>query len=165
MSARLEFISTVLAASSMALAYGLAGLWIGVGLLAALGLLCLVGQWRSWGWVLSAGLVLFVTAATLGLWLSLPTGWMLAGVVAALSAWDLNRFARRLKRAGHVESARELEQSHLWRLLAVDALGAAVAAATLGLRIELGFGAAFLLGLIAVLALSRAIGWLRRESD
>jgi hypothetical protein len=149
----------------MALAYGLAGLWIGVGLLAALGLLCLVGQWRGWDWVLSVGLVLFVTAAAIGLWLNLPAGWMLVGMVAALSAWDLDRFARRLKRAGHVERARELERSHLWRLLVVDALGMAVAAVALGLRVEFGFGAALFLGLIAVLALSRAIGWLRRESD
>jgi hypothetical protein len=44
-------------------------------------------------------------------------------------------------------------------------LGLLLAVVALGIKIQVGFGAAFLLGLLAVLGLSRAIRFLSRESD
>ena len=164
-AAKLALASTALAAAALALGYGLGGTWIGTGLILLVGLLWLAGQWRRWGWVASPALVLFVGTAAFGLWLGLGAGWMLAGVVAALSAWDLDHFAQRLKRAGRVEGARALERGHLGRLLAVDGLGLALGALALGLRIQFGFGAALVLGLLAVWGLSRVVGFLRREGD
>jgi hypothetical protein len=93
---------------------------------------------------------------------------MLSGVVAALAAWDLNPFVQRLRSVDGVGAQAErrqgLERSHLRRLLLVCSLGSALAVVALGSRVKLGFGAAFWLGLLAVLGLSRAIGFLRSES-
>jgi hypothetical protein len=86
-------------------------------------------------------------------------------VVAALVAWDLDRFAWRMRAVGRVEDADALERRHLWRLLAVCGVGLLLGAVALGFRIQLGFAVAFVLALLAVLGLSRLVGFLRREGD
>jgi hypothetical protein len=169
MTARLLPASIGLATCALALGYALGGLWAWTPLIVALGFLWLLGQWRGRGWMTSVGLVFFVGVATGGLWLDLAAGWMLFGMVAALSAWDLDYFAQRLRSVEWAETLaerrRDLERRHLWRLLLVDGLGLLLAAVALGVEVKLSFGAAFLLGLLAVLGLSQAIGFLRRESD
>ena len=165
MVAKLLFISTVLAAGALALGYGLIGLWTWAVSAVGLGFLWLLGQQRGWGWAASVGLTLFVSAAAVGLWLDAGAGWMLVCVVAALSAWDLDQFTQRLNGVGRVERLRDLEQRHLQRLLIVAVLGLTLSVIALGIRVEFGFGAALLLGLLVVIGLSRAIGFLRRESD
>jgi hypothetical protein len=165
-TAKLALASTLLAAAVLALGYGLGSAWSGVGPILAVGLLWLASQWRDWwGWTASWALAFFTGAAAVGLWLGLGAGWMLAGVVAALSAWDLDHFAQRLKRAGWVEGTCALEHRHLRRLLAVDGLGFLLGAVALGIRIPFGFGVALVLGLLAMWGLSRAVGFLRREGD
>jgi hypothetical protein len=94
---------------------------------------------------------------------------MLSGVVAALAVWDLHDFLQRLRSVDWVdaqaERRRELEQSHLQRLLLVSSLGLFLTVIALGFRVRLGFGAALLLGLLTVVGLSRAITVLRSASD
>lgn len=165
MTGKLVSISTILATSVLAVSYGLAGVLIGAPLLSALGLLWLLGQRRGWGWATSVALVLFVGAAALGLWLDVGAGWMLLGAVAALSAWDLDHFAQRMRTVKQIKGARNLERRHLQRLLTVDGLGLLLGGVALGIEIEVGFGTAFLLGLLAILGLSWAIQPIRRESD
>jgi hypothetical protein len=164
MISKLSLVSIGLATFALALGYGLGGLWAGAALIAALGLIWLLGQRAGWGWVASAMLVLFVGAAAVGTWLGVGAGWTLLGVVAALSAWDLDHFARRLKGAGRVVGARELGRRHLRQLLIVDGVGLLLGAVALGIKLKYGLGVALLLGLLAVLCLSRAIGFLSRES-
>ena len=164
MTAKLLPASIGLATCALALGYALGGLLTKVPLLVTPGLLWLLGQRRGWGWTASVALVYFVGAAVTGLWLDLAAGWMLLSVMAALSAWDLDHFAQRLRGVGRVERERELEQAHLQRLLIVGGLGFLLAAVALGINVELGFCTASLLALLAILGLSRAIGFLRRES-
>jgi hypothetical protein len=111
------------------------------------------------GFVLAAGM------AAAGLLLGVGAGWMLLAVVAALSAWDLDAFVRRLKDAARVVDRDALERQHLLRLLMVDGLGLGLAAVALGVRVRLGFGLVILLGILAILGLSRVISLLRHESD
>jgi hypothetical protein len=160
---KLSLVSIGLATFALALGYGLGGLGAGASLVAALGLLWLLGQRAGWSWLASAMLVLFVGAAAVGTWLGVGAGWTLPGVVAALSAWDLDHFARRLGGAGRVEGARELERRHLRQLLIVDGAGLLLGAVALGIELKYGLGVALLLGLLAVLCLSWAIGFLNRE--
>jgi hypothetical protein len=110
------------------------------------------------------GLAGFVAVAASGLWLGIGQGWMVIGVVTALTAWDLDHFSRRLQAADGVVGARSLEKRHLLRLAAVAGLGLLLAAAALGLRTRLGVGAAILLGLLAILGLSQVVRYLRHES-
>lgn len=170
MSARMPLltVSTGMAAGALALGYALGGFWAGMVWILALGFLWLIGQWRQWRWMASIGLVFFVGAAAGGFWLGLAAGWMLLGVVAALDAWDLDYFFQRLSRVAADETLaqrRELKQRHLRRLAVVNVMGLLLAAVALEVRFEFSFGAAFWLGLLAILGLSQAVGFLRRESD
>jgi hypothetical protein len=165
MIAKFSLASIFLAVFALALGYGLAGLWGGALSVTASGLLWLLGRRRDWDWMASVVLIFLVGAAAGGLWLDLGAGWMLIGVVAALSAWDLDHFARRLRAVGRVEGARDLERRHLLRLLIVDGLGLLLAAVALKIKVGLSFGAAFLLGLLAVVGLSRAVLFLRHGNS
>ncbi|MBN1810420.1 MAG: hypothetical protein JXA14_01135 [Anaerolineae bacterium] len=165
MTAWLLPAGTVLAAAALAMGCGLDGLWGGVVAVGVVGAFWMVGQWRRWGWVASVALVLLIGAAAVGLRLGVGGGWMLVGVVAALVAWDLDRFAWRVRAAGRVEDADALERRHLQRLLAVGGAGLLLGAVALSFRIRLGFAVAFMLALLAVLGLSWAVGFLRRERD
>lgn len=160
-SAVFFWAGVLVAMATLALGYGLGGVWIGVGPVLAVGVLWLIGRRLGWGWVASLGLALWTVAAAVGLWVGLGAGWMLVGVVAALSAWDLDHFIRRLRETGRVERAGAMERTHLGRLLAVDVAGLALGALALGVRIRLGFGIALVLALVAVWGLSRAVRFLQ----
>jgi hypothetical protein len=86
------------------------------------------------------------------------------GLIAALSAWDLDHLTQRVKNASQVGERHDLEQRHLWRLLIVDGLGLLLAEAALHIRVRLDFGLALLLGLLSIVGLSQALRFLRRET-
>jgi hypothetical protein len=158
-------IATGLAFAALVLGYGLGGWWAWAPVILVPGVLWLVGQRQGWGWTAQVGFVCLVLAAAIGLWLDLATGWMLSGAVFALCAWDLDHFSRRVKKTERIEEARSLEQRHLQRLLIVVGLGLSLAILALEIKLRLTFLMALLLGLLAILGLSRTVAFLRRESD
>jgi hypothetical protein len=85
--------------------------------------------------------------------------------VVALSAWDLEHFVQGMVDAGYVENVQDLERGHLRRLLIVDGLAVLLGELALRIRVEIGFGTVFVLALLAVFGLSRAIRFLRYEGD
>jgi hypothetical protein len=137
--------------------------WPGVALIGALGFAWIAARRRR-DWTPTLGLLVFTAVAAFGTWRGAPAVWMLAGIVAALAAWDLDHFGRRL-RGTPVEGEVALARAHLRRLLLVSSAGLLVGWFALGIRVELGFSAALALGLLVVVALSRAIGLLRREAE
>ncbi len=157
--------STVLTILITTLGYGLGGLWIWVLASIVMGSLWLLGQRLDWPWTTPVALVFFVGAAMIGLWLGLASGLLLLGVVLALSAWDLDHFARRLRSVERVEKSHELKRRHIGRLMAVDALGLLLGGAALAIEIQFGFYTVLLLALLAVVGLSHGIRFLRREGD
>jgi hypothetical protein len=157
-------ISTILAALALAAGYG-PSRWGAALVIAALGLLWLVGQRRRIEWLASPLLVILTGAAMLGMWWGAPKGLMLIGAVLALAAWDVDHFTQRLTSVEYGESVRTLERSHILRLLSVTVLGLALGAIALVSQVRLGLGLVFLLGLLAILGLSQAVRFLRRESD
>lgn len=154
----LMWICAGFATVTLALSYAGQGLWAGAGLCVALGVLWLGGKWRGADWAADPCLAGWVGLAAFGAWQGLPSGGSLLSVVAALAAWDLSHFAGRLRRAGHVERRAELERAHLGQLATVAAIGALLGAAALGLRLELTFGWALLVGGLTIYSLSRLIG-------
>jgi hypothetical protein len=64
-----------------------------------------------------------------------------------------------------VEDERGMTRRHLGRLLAVAGLGLILTIVALGIEVRLTFLMAFLLGLLAVWGFSRAVTFLRQESD
>ncbi|HWQ12367.1 MAG TPA: hypothetical protein VNL77_06180 [Roseiflexaceae bacterium] len=154
--------TTIIAAAFIAAApYALAGRWVGAFVCLVVGIGWLGGARRGLGWPAAAGFLLLVGAAALGALSGLPPGWGLAGVVAALAAWDLSGFQQRLAAAGRVVDEPALWRAHLRLLAAVAGLGLALGTAALLVRTELSFGWALLLGLIAAIALARAVASLK----
>ena len=152
----------IIATLALALGFALIPLWPGIIVIAILGSVWLVGQQRRVAWLHDVGFALFIVAAAVGVWWGAPAGWMLAGATAALAAWDLARFDRRLIQVELIASEDQLRRDHRQRLLAVAGLGLGFGALALSPPFELSIGWAILLGLLVVIGLSRLIQAARR---
>ena len=164
MATRFRFVSTLLAVAILAAGHAASDLRVETLLVLAVGLAWLIGQRRGWGWVASAALAASVGAAANGLQLWGGDIWAPVGLIAALSAWDLDHLTQRLMNASQVGERHDLERRHLWRLLVVDGLGLLLTEVALHIRVRLDFGLALLLGLLSIVGLSQAIRFLRRET-
>ena len=162
---RLAPISIGLATLVFGLAYAVAGQRSQALPVVTLGLLWILGQQLGWTWTGAMGLIAFTGAAVFGIWARLPALWMLLGMVATLGAWDLHRYSLQLQGAQLVEGGAQLTRSHLQRLLAVSGLGLLLGGLALQVQVDLNFGWALLLGVLAILFLSRAIEFITRKSD
>jgi len=151
-----------LSAALLFLGYALASQWAGAASVLALGLLGAVGHWRTWERLSAAGFLALAAMAACGVALDLGMVWMLGGLGAALCAWELGSWSHRLA-AAQVLRQKEMERRHLRRLLVVVGLGSALAGLTALVRLPLGFFWALTLGLVAALALARAISYLRES--
>jgi hypothetical protein len=154
---RLAPATILLAALLPAVGYALAARWLGALLCLIVGAAWFAGARGNLGWATAAGFLLLVGLAGFGALTGVPPGWGLAGVVATLAAWDLSAFAGRLARAGRVVDEPALWQAHLRRLAATLGIGAVLGVLPLLVRLELSFGWLLTLGIVAVVALSRAI--------
>ncbi|HEU5102774.1 MAG TPA: hypothetical protein VFU22_27320 [Roseiflexaceae bacterium] len=142
----------------LTLSYAGQALWAGAGIGAAIGLLWSIGQWRGAHWPTDLYLAGWVGLAAFGAWQGVSAGWMLVAMIAALAAWDLDRFAERLHSAGRVIHPTDLARAHLRQLAIVVGVGLVLGFVALGLRIELTFGWALLVAGLAIYSLSRLIG-------
>jgi hypothetical protein len=162
---RISVITICGATLALGIGYAAAGFWILLPVFAFL-----VGLWlslrpRGWGWVHSIALLLYTCMAAFGILVKTPAVWMLLCLAAVLSAWDLEYFLRRVKSVEDDETKRLLAHQHLQRLAAVIGLGLVLAGAAMTIRTRFTLGVGMLVGLLAVLALSQVVGYLRRESD
>jgi hypothetical protein len=158
-----RFVSTTLASSVLAVGFGMGRLWVGTAAAVVLGIVWLIGQRREWRWSASACFVSLVVVAAVAIWVGVEPAFSLIGVVAALAAWDLHRFTRRLRLAQRVIDVDQLSRRHLWRLGFVCGLGLLLGGLGLAARVELGLGVALLLGILALLGISLALGFVRSE--
>ena len=139
------------------------GRWLEALLIVGAAGLALAGLWRGWRYAASVTFVVFVAAAALGMSLGLGKGQALLAVAASLCMWDLADYSLRLRALpGGSDS---LDRRHLSRLLIVAAIGVVVGMLATGLRIRIGIGAALALGVLAVVGLSQAIRYVRRQGD
>jgi len=159
------YAAIILATLLLVLGYALSPAWPWAAFVAVVGGLWLLGQWQRWRWAASVGLGLLVVAGALGIWLGVAAGWVLFGLVAALSAWDLAHFARWLGGAERVVGRYEMERRHLRRLLLVDAVGLLLGGVALLVRIQIAFALLLLIGLLFALAIRRVVSWLAQASD
>ncbi len=150
-----------LLASVMALGFGLAGHPLIGGAAAVLGAAWLVINWRLLGGGSPAlddfGLLIFTGMAAWGLWQGLSAWLALIGMLLALAAWDMGRFIRRQVLALNDDAAARMERTHLIRLGQALGGGLLLGGMALLVRIPLDFGLALVVGIIAVVALSRLV--------
>jgi hypothetical protein len=130
-----------------------------------LGLVWYMAQRRWAGGSENMLLFAFTGAAALGLYWGAPPLLMLLVVVFSLGAWDLDHFTQRLHRVERVEFDSGLGRTHLLRLAKVEAAGLALALVPLLIRLRLDFWWVVLMGLLAVIGLSRVVAFVRRETE
>jgi len=155
-------ISVLMGVGSLAFAYsGIGQERLVYGLL-ALGAFWLYAGWRRWAWASSGIILILVTAAGYGLWIELSPGWMIAGALGALLAWDLSEFLRRLKVAPKTDDLRGMQRRHLARLTIVALTGLLLASISMLVRLEFTLEWMMLLAVVGVLGITQLVAWLRR---
>jgi hypothetical protein len=155
-------IGVLMGVGCLSYAYAGRGLDLVVRGLLVLGVAWLVAGRQRWVWFSTLALVILVALAGYGLWVQLSPGWMIAGAVGALIAWDMTEFMRRLRFAPLRDDLRGLERRHLTRLTIVVLIGMALASIAMLVRLEFTFEWIVLLTLVAALGITQLVSWLRR---
>ena len=159
------YVTIVIAGVFLAAGYFLAGQNGGVIAALVLAVLWLIGEWRGWRWAGSIGLFFFALIALVGIWLGVTAVFAILSLVAALLAWDMSSFKRLLAGVSWVRNEDLLERQYRQRLLIVAVTGIILAVLATTVRVTFSFTAALFLGLLAIIGLSRALSFLRQDSD
>ena len=155
-------VSVFMGIGSLVYAYTGTGLDGVVRGLLILGALWLFTGWKRWTWFSIIAILLTVALAGFGLWIELSPGWMIAGALGGLQAWDLSDFMRRLQFVHFTDDKRGLERRHLTRVTIVALAGLLLASIAMLVRLEFTLEWMMLLALIGVLGVTQLVTWLRR---
>jgi len=131
--------------------------------LLVLGALWLFAGWKRWTWFSIIAILLTVALAGFGLWIELSPGWMIAGALGGLLAWDLSDFMRRLQFVHITDDKRGLERRHLTRVTIVALGGMLLATIAILVRLEFTLEWMMLLALVGTLGVTQLVSWLRRR--
>lgn len=160
-----QYVSILVGAGSLAWDFYAEGHISIVRWILLVGLLWLVAEIRRWRWLGSLGLPVCIILAGLGLWMDLSLGWMLAGALGALIAWDLADFMRRAEHASPEDDVPALTRRHLLRLMIITAIGFALSMVGMIARLEFSFEWTAFLALLAALGVTQLVGWMRRDQS
>jgi hypothetical protein len=127
-----------------------------------LGLGWLLCIWQRWFWYSAFALIVTTILAALGLWFGFSPGWLFAGGIFALFAWDMTDFRQRLVLMARDDNTRGIERRHLMRVSILALVGMTLASVTMLLRWEFTFEWGMLLVVIILLGLGQLVGWFRR---
>jgi hypothetical protein len=122
----------------------------------------ILAAWRRWRWFAYLGVAFNFLAAALGLWfLDFAPGWMFAGAICGLLAWDLTNFQYAQRFAASDEERLLVERRHLLRISLLAVLGFSLASLAMAVKLQFNFQWAALLTVVAALALMQIIRWFR----
>ncbi len=156
--------SIVVGTGSLAWGYAQVGLPQFARWIALFGGLWLVTVWQRWRWFAYLGLLFNFLAAALGLWLlNFTPGWMFAGVIGGLMAWDLTDFSYRLRFAAEKERP-GFETRHLLRISILAIFGFGLASLAMLIKFQFNFDWALLLAIVAAFGIIQLVAWLRQRS-
>ena len=122
----------------------------------------LLAIWQRWYWYSAFALFVVTVLAALGLWFGFSPGWLFAGGIFALFAWDMTDFRQRLVLMAKNDNTRGLERRHLLRVSLLTLAGMALASITMLLRVQFTFEWSALLVVVILLGLGQLVGWFRR---
>jgi hypothetical protein len=159
------FLSLVMGIGSLAWTYAQIGQVPLALFLLLFGFAWLYACWKNWNWFSTAGIFLTLGLAAYGLWIDLSAGWMFAGALGGLMAWDLADFICRIHAIPESDAVQGLRKRHLARLTIVAIVGLTLASIAMLVRLEFSFEWLALLTLMAILGISQMIGWLRKGGD
>ena len=155
-------ISVLVGVGSLTYAYASTGLDGLVRGLLVLGALWLFAGWKRWTWFSVIAILVTVALAGFGLWIELSPGWMIAGALGGLLAWDLSDFMRRLQYLHFTDDKHGLERRHLTRVTIVALAGLSLATIAILVRLEFTLEWMMLLALVGALGVTQLVTWLRR---
>ena len=157
-------VGVLMGVGSLAYAYSSTGLDQLVRGLLVLGVLWLFAGWKRWSWFSIIAILLTVALAGFGLWIELSPGWMIAGALGGLLAWDLSDFMRRLQFVHFTDDKRGLERRHLTRVTIVALGGMLLGTISILVRLEFTLEWMMLLALVGALGVTQLVAWLRKGS-
>ncbi len=129
------------------------------------GVVWLVAVWQRWRWFAYVGLTFNFLLAALGLWfLNFPPGWMFAGAIGGLLAWDLTDFRYRQRFAASDAERRAVETRHLVRVALLALLSFGLASVAMAVKLQFNFEWALLLAIIAALGIMQLVTWFRKRN-
>lgn len=156
--------SIILGSGSLAWGYAKVGLPQFAHWIIFFGLVWLFAVWQRWQWFSYIGLTFNFLAAALGLWfLNFPPGWMFAGAIGGLLAWDLTYFRYRQRFAASDDERRGIEERHLTRISFLALLGFGLANVAMVLKFQFNFEWAILSAIVAALGISQLVAWFRKR--
>jgi hypothetical protein len=124
----------------------------------------LIAIWQRWRWFATIGLIFNFLAAAFGLWfLNFPPGWMFAGAIGGLLAWDLTYFQYRLQFVASDEERHAMEGRHLVRVSVLALLGFLLSTLAMAVKLQFNFQWALLLAIVATLGITQLVTWLRKR--
>jgi len=118
--------------------------------------------WQGWKWYSSFALLMATIVAAFGLSLGFAPGWMFAGAIFALFAWDMTYFRQRLHLMARGDDTRGIERRHLLRITLLTLAGLFLASITMFVRVQFTFEWGALLVIVILLGLGQLVGWLKR---
>lgn len=126
------------------------------------GAVWLFAIWQEWKWYSSISLVMATVVSAIGLWFGFTPGWMFAGGIFALFAWDMTDFRQRLRGMAKDDDTRGLERRHLARISLLAFIGLFLASIAMLVRMQFTFEWSALLVIVTLLGLGQLVSWLRR---
>lgn len=117
--------------------------------------------WQEWKWYSSIALSLSTIIAAFGLWFGFTPGWMFAGGIFALFAWDMTDFRQRLRGMADDDDTRGIERRHLLRISLLALIGLLLASITMLVRVQFTFEWGVLLVIVTLLGLGQLVSWLK----
>jgi hypothetical protein len=159
-----QLFSIALGVGSLAWGYTQVGLSHFAQWILIFGAVWLFAIWQRWRWFAYVGFGFNFLAAALGLWfLNFQPGWMFAGAIGGLLAWDLTYFLYRLRFAASDEERRNMEKRHLFRISFLALIGFVLANAAMALKLQFNFEWALLSAVVAALGITQIVSWLRKK--
>ena len=154
--------SIVFSIGSLAFGYHLAAITQFARWIIFFGALWLIAVWKCWRWFAFIGLIFNLLAAALGLWLfNFPPGWMFAGAIGGLLAFDLTYFWDQVRFVNSDEERRGLERRHLLRITVLAILGMTMASLAMLIKLQFTFEWALLLAIVAAFGMIQLVVWIR----
>jgi hypothetical protein len=122
----------------------------------------LLAVWRGWNWFSSFALIIFTIVAGLGLWFGFDPGWMFAGCIFSLFAWDLTDFRTRLRLMAKDDEVSGIERRHLARISLLALAALFLASIVMLVRVRFTFEWGVLLVLVILFGLGQLVSWYKR---
>ena len=101
-----------------------------------------------------------ILASAFGLWFEFTPGWLFAGAIFALFAWDMSDFRNRMRAIARDESAGGMERRHIARVSLLSLIGLFFASIVMFVRGQFNIEWGALLVIVTLFGIGQLAGWL-----